>query len=242
MECSGCGWRFRCLKPLVSEHYLFIEKEDIMTKIIKISLALVLGLSVASPVLAQTRTPAQLDSYIWDTRGVVWRSGTGLCWRTARWTPAGAIRECDPHLFKDTVAKKDWTPVREGDRVAPIVPQQTSEKVVYQAEAFFDFDKSVLKPEGRRSLDELADKMKLIDLELIIATGHTDSIGTHAYNDKLSMRRANAVKSYLVNKGVPADQIKAEGKGEREPVATNKTREGRAKNRRVEIQVFGNQR
>lgn len=211
-----------------------------MTKTIKISLALVLGLSAAGSVLAQTRTPAQLDSYIYDTRGTVWRSGFNLCWRTVRWSPAGAVRECDPQYFSD-IPVKFYTPVPDAP-AKEIVPPTKDMKITYEADAFFDFDKSVLKPEGKRALDDLADKMKLIDLELIIATGHTDSIGTDAYNDKLSIRRANAVKSYLVKQGVPADQIKIEGKGEREPIATNKTREGRAKNRRVEVRVYGSQK
>ena len=208
-----------------------------MTKTFKLTLALVLGLSAGS-VLAQSRTPAQLDSYIYDTRGTVWKSGFNLCWRTTRWTPAGAIVECDPDLVSSGVPV--IRPVSEG--VQPVVPAISQEKINYQAEALFDFDKSVLKPAGRAALNDLADKMTMIDLELIIATGHTDSIGTDKYNMALSLRRANAVKAYLISKGVDADKIKVEGRGESEPVATNKTREGRALNRRVEIVVYGNQR
>ncbi len=109
----------------------------------------------------------------------------------------------------------------------------------FAADAFFDFDKSVLKPEGKAKLDDLSSKLGTINLEVIIAVGHTDSVGTDAYNQKLSERRANAVKAYLVGKGVEANRVYTEGKGEKQPVADNKTAEGRAKNRRVEIEVVG---
>jgi OmpA-OmpF porin, OOP family len=111
--------------------------------------------------------------------------------------------------------------------------------VTFAADAFFDFDKSVLKPEGRAKLDDLVSKMSGLNLEVIIAVGHTDSVGTDAYNQRLSVRRSEAVKSYLVSKGVEKNRVYTEGKGEKQPVADNKTSEGRAKNRRVEIEVVG---
>ncbi len=120
-----------------------------------------------------------------------------------------------------------------------VAPVPTSEKVSFSADAFFDFDKATLKPEGKEKLDDLASKLQGINLEVIIAVGHTDSVGTDAYNDKLSMRRANAVKTYLQDKGVEATRIYTEGKGEKQPVESNTTAAGRAKNRRVEIEVVG---
>ena len=111
--------------------------------------------------------------------------------------------------------------------------------MTYAADAFFDFDKSVLKPEGRAKLDDLVSKIRGINLEVIIAVGHTDSIGTDAYNQRLSVRRAEAVKAYLVSKGIERNRVYTEGKGEKQPVADNRTKEGRAKNRRVEIEVVG---
>ena len=111
--------------------------------------------------------------------------------------------------------------------------------MTYAADAFFDFDKSVLKTEGKAKLDDLAGKLKGISLEVIIAVGHADSIGTDTYNQKLSVARSEAVKAYLVSKGVEKNRIYTEGKGESSPVADNKTAEGRAKNRRVEVEVIG---
>ena len=158
-----------------------------------------------------------------------WMNGTNeLCWRNNYWTPATAAPGCDGAL----VAQPEPQPQ----------PQPVTGKVTYAADAFFDFDKSVLKPAGRASLDDLAAKIQGINVETIISTGHTDSIGTDAYNQRLSLRRANAVKAYLVSKGIPANRIVVEGKGERQPVASNATREGRAKNRRVEIEVVGSRR
>ena len=111
--------------------------------------------------------------------------------------------------------------------------------MTYAADAFFDFDKSVLKPEGKAKLDDLVGKVKDINLEVIIAVGHTDSVGGDAYNQALSVRRSEAVKAYLTSKGVEKNRVYTEGKGEKQPVADNKTSEGRAKNRRVEIEVVG---
>jgi len=118
-------------------------------------------------------------------------------------------------------------------------PKPVAEKVTFAADVFFDFDKSVIKPDGKSKLDDLSSKMRGINLEVVIAIGHADSIGPDAYNQKLSVRRAEAVKAYLVSKGTEANRVYTEGKGEKQPVASNTTKEGRAKNRRTEIEVIG---
>ncbi len=173
---------------------------------------------------------------------VVVKNPFGLCWRTGYWTPAMATMECDP----DLVPKKAEPAPAPAAIPAPVpapaakpAPKPVAETMTLAAETYFDFDKSALKPEGKARLDGLADKLKTVNLEVIIAIGHTDSIGSKAYNQKLSERRANSVKAYLVSKGMDANRIHTEGKGETQPVADNKTREGRAKNRRVEIEVLG---
>lgn len=125
-----------------------------------------------------------------------------------------------------------------GDRSA--VP--SAEKVTLDTDTYFDFDKATLKPKGKRKLDALATRLTNMKLEVVVATGHTDWTGTDAYNQRLSERRASAVKRYLVEKGVPRDRIFTEGKGEKQPEASNAVREGRAKNRRVEVEMVGTRR
>ena len=97
----------------------------------------------------------------------------------------------------------------------------------------------MLKPEAQAKLTDLVEKTKAVNLEVVIAVGHTDAVGTDGYNQKLSIRRADAVKNFLVSKGIEKNRIYTEGKGEKQPVADNKTSEGRAKNRRVEVEVVG---
>jgi len=121
----------------------------------------------------------------------------------------------------------------------PKAPQPTSEKVSFAAEALFDFDKSAVKPDGKAALDDLLTKLQGMDTEVMVTVGHTDSVGASAYNQKLSLRRAEAVKAYLVSKGVDASRIYTEGKGETQPLADNRSAEGRAKNRRVTVEVVG---
>ena len=118
-------------------------------------------------------------------------------------------------------------------------PKPVAEKVTFAADVLFDFDKSVIKPEGKSKLDDLATKVRGINLEVVIAIGHADSIGSDEYNQRLSVRRAEAVKAYMVSRGVEPNRVYTEGKGEKQPVANNRTADGRAKNRRTEIEVIG---
>ena len=195
-------------------------------------------------VYAQT-----VDNWVSGT-GLPWKNGTNeLCWRDGVWTPATGLAGCDgvpvpaaPAAPAPVPAPTPAPAPAPAPAAAPapvVVAAPTSEKVTFAADAFFDFDKSVLKPEGRAKLDDLVSKMSGLNLEVIIAVGHTDSVGSDTYNQKLSIRRSEAVKSYLVSKGVEKNRVYTEGKGEKQPVADNKTSEGRAKNRRVEIEVVG---
>lgn len=177
--------------------------------------------------------------------GIVWKNGSNeYCWRNNYWTPATAAADCDgavkPPPAAAPVAPAEAPAATPAPAPAPVVaPVPVSEKVTFAADAFFDFDKSVLKPEGKAKLDDVVSKLGSINLEVIIAVGHTDSVGTDAYNQALSVRRAEAVKAYLIGKGVDKNRVYTEGKGKKQPVADNKTADGRAKNRRVEIEVVG---
>ena len=183
-----------------------------------------------------------VDNWKNGTGELVWKNGTNeLCWRDASWTPATAAVGCDGALVPAPapMAPPAMVPAAPAPAPAVVPAAPISSKVTFAADAFFDFDKSVLKPEGKAKLDELVTKTKDMNLEVIIAVGHTDSVGTDAYNQKLSVRRSEAVKAYLVSKGIEKNRVYTEGKGEKQPVADNKTAEGRAKNRRVEIEVVG---
>ncbi len=186
----------------------------------------------------------RIDNWVNGTGQAVWKNGTNeYCWRDANWTPATAAKGCDGALVPPPPPAPAPAAAAPAPKAAPAPAPKpapaAATKVTYAADAFFDFDKSVLKPEGKAKLDDLVGKVKGINLEVIIAVGHTDSIGTDAYNQKLSVRRAEAVKAYLVSKGIEKNRVYTEGKGEKQPVADNKTAAGRAKNRRVEIEVVG---
>jgi OmpA-OmpF porin, OOP family len=176
--------------------------------------------------------------------GTVWKNGSNeFCWRDASWTPATAAQVCDGALKPPAPAPIPPAPAPSAPPPPPPPPAPpappVAEKVTFAADAFFDFDKAVLKPEAKAKLDDLVSKTQGINLEVIIAVGHTDSVGTDAYNQKLSVKRADAIKTYLTSKGIEKNRVYTEGKGEKSPVADNKTAEGRAKNRRVEIEVVG---
>ncbi|MBX9795141.1 MAG: OmpA family protein [Burkholderiaceae bacterium] len=207
--------------------------------------AVAMTLAVTGAFAQQTA----VDNWV-NVTGLPWKNGTNeLCWRDANWTPATALAECDGAL--KPVAKAEPAPApaaaapaqapaaAPAPAVVPVPVAPVSEKVTFAADAFFDFDKSVLKDEGKAKLDDVVSKLGSINLEVIIAVGHTDSVGSDAYNQALSVRRSEAVKAYLVGKGVEKNRVYTEGKGEKQPVADNKTADGRAKNRRVEIEVVG---
>ena len=196
----------------------------------------------ASAALVTAAGAQTIDNWKNGNGELVWRNGTNeLCWRNANWTPATAAPGCDGAIVPVAAPAPAVAPAPApiaAPAVVPVAPPAAT-KVTYAADAFFDFDKSVIKPAGKEKLDDLIGKIKDINLEVIIAVGHTDSVGSDSYNQKLSVRRSEAVKAYLVSKGIEKNRVYTEGKGEKQPVADNKTAEGRAKNRRVEIEVVG---
>ena len=166
----------------------------------------------------------------WTSQSGPVTNSTGLCWRDSLWTPATADPKCDGAL--QPVAPVPSAKPAPAKTVATV-------KVTYLANTLFDFDRSTIKPAGKQALDQLVAKLKTMTVEIAIAVGHTDSVGTDAYNLRLGMRRAEAVKQYLVSQGLEAGRIYSDTKGETQPVATNKTSAGRAENRRVVIEVYG---
>lgn len=157
--------------------------------------------------------------YLIDSRGNVVKNSYGECWRTGYWTPAMAIEECDPDLVKKPKEASPSMPAAVSSPPPVAVPEEPVVEAHFKAETLFDFDRTVVKPEGRKILDEkIVAVMKIHpEVTLLIVIGHTDRIGTEAYNQNLSERRANAVKAYLVKQGISAEHIRASGKGESEP-------------------------
>ncbi len=173
-----------------------------------------------------SQEPGTPQGYATTDKDVVVRVNDrqGRCVRTVDWTEELATKECDPDLFPEPV----------------VAAEPTYEKLSLSANALFAFDSAELTPEGMSSLQALGDKIRsksaqVVDIDII---GHTDSMGSEEYNQQLSMRRATAMKDFLVSeKGFDASIIDVSGMGESTPVADNATPEGRAQNRRVEVNL-----
>lgn len=209
---------------------------------------------VSGLVYAGSKAP---NGYVTDSSGNIVRNNYGECWHTGTWTKADAIVPgCDGVAEKaaatsgsdnkssNTANQSSAAPAAADKSAASspasaAAPVAASEKVTFETDALFAFDKADLQSEGKTKLEDLASKLQGTDIEIIVVTGHTDSTGPAAYNEKLSKRRANSARNFLISKGLPADRIFAKGKGEQQPIASNKTSAGRAKNRRVDIEVVG---
>jgi OOP family OmpA-OmpF porin len=202
-------------------------------------------LTLGALALAAGSAFANVTPNLQDSSGAAVKDGQGACVVTSgQVLPECAGARPAPPAPRPAAPAAPAAPATPSAPAAPASPARPApasvrQAVVIQADALFDFDKSVLRPDGKKSIDDALARIRGVDLEMVIATGHTDSIGTDAYNQKLSERRAAAVKEYLVSKGVPASKITTIGKGESQPVATNKTSEGRQKNRRVDIEFKG---
>src|ERR1700760_1585596 len=183
-----------------------------MNKLSKLAFIAATAVMAASAMAQSVPASRQATNDNWanGTGEYVWMNGTNeLCWGDAFWRPARPNAKSDGPL--DARAPPPPAP-------PPVAPAITSQKITYQADALFDFDKAVLKPAGKEKLDDLASKIQGLNLEVVVATGYTDRIGSDKYNDRLSLRRAQAVKAYLVSKGIEANRIYTEGKGKRDPV------------------------
>jgi OmpA-OmpF porin, OOP family len=210
--------------------------------------ALFAAISAAAFAPATSIAQTAGDPNHWhNSQGLVWKNSTGLCWRSGSWTPADATAECDPELMAKAEAPAPKAVEAMAPPPAPMPAPQTR-KVTFSAEELFDFDKAVLRPAGKARLDKLVEELGNVNDETLVVTGHTDRIGTHRYNQKLSEARASAVNAYLVGKGVPDKRTTSTGVGETQPV----TKPGDCKgpvskkliaclqaDRRVEIDVTG---
>lgn len=239
-----------CRKASVPELF---QSNKFGVKIMKAKKKLILAAIIAAglPALASTVTYAN-EGYWVDSVGTIVKSGTGLCWHTIFWTPAMAVEGCDPVAV---AAKEEIKPLPKASAIQPPPPQRAPVhaivlplKVTYSEEDLFNFDESELRPKGKAKLDNLVSDLEGTKYEVIHVTGYTDRIGSPGYNQKLSMRRADVVKSYLVNKGIPADRIMAEGKGESEQITNSSDCRGKTSaediaclqpDRRVEVTVDG---
>ncbi len=231
--------------------------------------------AIAGGAVAQTRgyvpgtapcSPGYVcNAYPTPTDGVVKSAASNstaglsgnLCWRHGYWTPAQAILQCDPDLVPKPPAPPAPAPVVKPAPPPPPAPKPAPrpapapqvQKITLASKALFDFDQAVLKPEGKAAIDtEIIAKLNQISkLELVLVTGHTDPIGTQQYNQKLSERRADAVRDYLVSKGVARDKIETLGMGKTQPVPGLVCKQKNMKeliacyapNRRVEVEVKG---
>ena len=207
-----------------------------------VAAALLPGLSLAQD--------AENQGYLVDSNGrIVTSVTTGLCVRDSDWTPEREAA-CNPESVKKAVApaprRAAVTP--PPPRVAPPPAKMLLQKINFSADALFAFNKSDLRPEGRAMLDDLVRTLNGAQYDTVVVTGHTDRFGKTAYNQKLSERRAHAVRAYLVSRGIPANRINATGKGETQPVtkAGECPRRRSAKaiaclqpDRRVDVEVTG---
>jgi OOP family OmpA-OmpF porin len=213
-------------------------------------------LAFASYVHAQPAGNVGNQGYLTDNTGnssAIKAPSSGVCVRTTEWTPARAIVECDPELTTKPPAPKPVIAAAPAPKPVvapppPPPPKPTIQKFSLSTDALFDFDKAILKPAGTKKLDDLITELKGSQYDSIVATGHTDRLGSTDYNQRLSHRRAEAVQKYLVAQGLNAAKINAVGKGKSQPVtkpADCKGKGGSAlhaclqPDRRVDIEVSG---
>lgn len=239
-----------------------MDKNRTMPAALLTASAIALSFFASGALAAQAAGPSGYVQL--GTGGTLRATTAAVCVRTGYWAPSMATSECDPDLVPKPPAAPPFKPAppppakpapKPAAKPAPAAPKPKPkppaavtpviEKVTLQSDALFDFDRAVIRKDAQSKLDDLTSKMKGVNLEVVIAVGHTDRIGSDAYNMKLSVRRAEAVKNYLVKKGVPPNRVYTEGKGERQPVkkCTEKSRKALIAclqpNRRVEIEVVG---
>ena len=178
--------------------------------------------------MASTPAMAQAKEGYWYSSGALVKNATGLCWRTGYWTPAMAIMECDPDLVPKPAqpapapvapppAPRAAPPAPPAPAPAPAAaaPKRCDTTAEFKTDETFEFNKAVLRNAAMAKLDrDVVAKVPLCaKLELILVSGYTDRLGSQQYNQKLSEKRADAVKAYLVKKGLDGSKIETMGMG-----------------------------
>jgi OOP family OmpA-OmpF porin len=213
-----------------------------MNASLKAACATVVCMAALAPVLAHAQFLN--EGYLTDKDGnVVKAVGNTVCIRTSAWTPAlaaaaAACKECTPDLCPKPPPPPPpppKPPAKEPPKPVVKAPPEKllPQKINFSADALFDFDKADLRPDGKAMLDDLARLLQGAKYEVILAIGHADRIGTVQYNQRLSVRRAETVKKYLVDKGIEPNRVYAEGKGKSQPLT--KPGECTVKNRKALI-------
>lgn len=169
-------------------------------------------------LLSMPTSASELEGYATDSSRSVVRSNFGECWHTSSWSKDSTNAECDP---KQVAAAPEPTPV-------VVEPRRTVQRINLASDAYFAFNKAELRPEGMAKLDEMALNMQGKNDPRLQITGHTDRIGTEAYNMQLSQRRAEAVKDYLISKGIEAEIIETTAMGPKDPVVNCESKTGNA--------------
>ncbi len=209
-----------------------------------LALFFVTGAASAEPFPGDSAFNAAHQSYLVDQRGNVVKSGFGLCWHAATDPGKAYTADCDPA----PVAKYVEPMPQQIAAVAAPTPAPVMRRVTLDADTLFDFDMAVLRPAGRVALDDFLVKIRDINPETIMAVGHADRFGSEDYNQRLSEKRVEAVKGYLVSKGIEPNRMNTEGKGETQPVTKAGECDGAKSakviaclqpDRRVEVEVVG---
>jgi len=206
---------------------------------------LALSSLLVATVTAFSAQAATSPGYAYDTRDIVVRDGVRQCVQTSFWRKENATKECNPELFpepKVVAAPPPPPPVVAAPppKPIPVVIPPRVESISLSGDAHFEFGKAELNPKGIAELEgDFKGKLKGVKLESIVITGHTDNVGPAQFNQELSLRRAEAVKAFAISRGVDGSKIQTVGRGETNPIADNKTAEGRARNRRVDVEIKG---
>ena len=213
--------------------------------------------------VAQLANAATSDGYMYDSRGVVVRTGYGGCVRTGEWAASNAIKECDPELFKEAAAAVVTKPASTATTAAgtaaataavtaAATDTATSKSkhipvvVALGADESFDSSQAKLKPAAKLKLAQFVKDLRNVSYEQITITGHADHTGPEAANKSLSERRANAVHNFLVSEGLPSNKLVSSGVGSSQPRTSatdcakligKKLQACLAPDRRVEISV-----